>query len=405
MMKSRTSRRSAFTLIELLVVIAIIALLMALLLPAIQKVREAANKMLCGNNIRQIGIASHNYHGDYGRLPPGQLAQLTVTGSPYTIYTGTLNVQHIGVLTMLLPYMEQQLLYNQMQTTTPTYPLGGGGSAGQPGFDFGLRTASAPWWTNSVDLTIASSRFKMFTCPSDDVNNPLRARLAPAALYSTLSGGSPPGVIRSIGAGGTPLSGAPPAVTALQGNIMPGTTGNALGRTNYTGVASGGWPNSLVAFDAQYTGIMANRTDLSLGQISVQDGTSNTLMFGEGLGGVGAGNRDTAWSWMGVGSLPTLYGLARSTVPYPGEGTPASTAPGWSSWKHFSSRHATVVQFCFGDGSVRGLRFQPATWVDPTTAPQGAVVSGNYYGQAWQILAQLAGRKDGINNDVTLIVD
>jgi prepilin-type N-terminal cleavage/methylation domain-containing protein/prepilin-type processing-associated H-X9-DG protein len=99
-------RRRAFTLIELLVVIAIIGLLMALLLPAIQRVREASNRMRCGNNLKQIGIALHNYHNDYDKLPPGGIQDVPPYGTNPTGWGSSWIV-------FLLPYVEQQTLYQR----------------------------------------------------------------------------------------------------------------------------------------------------------------------------------------------------------------------------------------------------------------------------------------------------
>jgi prepilin-type N-terminal cleavage/methylation domain-containing protein/prepilin-type processing-associated H-X9-DG protein len=100
------SGRDAFTLIELLVVIAIIAVLIGLLLPAVQKVREAANRMNCTNNLKNIGLALHNFESDCGKFPPGAVI------GPFPEAGVTTKARH-GVFPFLLSYLELQPLYNQ----------------------------------------------------------------------------------------------------------------------------------------------------------------------------------------------------------------------------------------------------------------------------------------------------
>lgn len=109
-----TRKRQAFTLIELLVVIAIIAVLVGLLLPAVQKVREAANRMKCANNLKQLGISLHNYEGTNNRWPP--LYPGTAPGSSVFNYRYTWSV-----LAMLNPFLEQTNIYNAMDLQQPMY--------------------------------------------------------------------------------------------------------------------------------------------------------------------------------------------------------------------------------------------------------------------------------------------
>jgi prepilin-type N-terminal cleavage/methylation domain-containing protein len=195
---SKKSPRSAFTLIELLVVIAIIAVLVALLLPAVQQAREAARRTQCRNNLKQIGLAVHNFESTFRFLPhPGQCDS---TGGAATVYMTQ------STPTLLLPYIDQMPVYNMMNhdltfaamgTAPFSYALGA------------IHPASTGAIYNDANFpnTVAAARtvIQSFICPSTPIGQPTRAPdqygsfdymfIAVSDIEDGMPGQAPPGVI------------------------------------------------------------------------------------------------------------------------------------------------------------------------------------------------------------------
>jgi len=141
-------RRNAFTLIELLVVIAIIAVLIALLVPAVQKVRASAARLQCANNLKQIGLALHNYEGVYKRLPASHWRKVWPVDP-----TNPQGHFRWSCLAQLTPYLEQDGVYRGMDMSVPLY----GGGTVQP--------AVIPFPQNRPALSVI---IPSFLCPSDE---------------------------------------------------------------------------------------------------------------------------------------------------------------------------------------------------------------------------------------------
>ena len=317
--------RPAFTLIELLVVIAIIAILIGLLLPAVQKTREAAARIQCGNNLHQLGVAAHNYAGTVGTLPPGWLGSypnLTNDnpGGPGS-WADYDNVQEVGVLAFLLPYVEQDNTYKLMLQTQPNDYLS-------------VNKIYPPWWSNVNSVAAAQTVIKTYICPSAPTN-------FTSYWYFFTTWGS--GGSGTIGGDYEYVAG---PITDL-GTIVV-QPGQKLGTTNYLGVA--GW---LAGSYPPYVGLFTNRSSVSMPQLTAADGSSNTMMFGEYLGdhypnGDGLsvdGEGPIAATWLATPrrALPLLCGWAAGRCRRPGAcrrtraaaatGTPsaAATPPSASS--------------------------------------------------------------------------
>lgn len=326
--------RRAFTLIELLVVIAIIAILIGLLLPAIQKVREAAARMTCANNMKQLALATLNFEVTFRKLPLGK------HGTDSTNQTLAIGTQ-AGVLVQILPYIEQENLFKGFKPELYT---------------FNSNTGGVSWLNFDAPNTYSLSRtkIKMFLCPSDDpytVEN--------SATSNVICFIDPRGGITGTQVSQFTTSGGIPGLT----NYVPNA--GTLGRFPVL------FPSAILNYYATHEGVFVPNEQFAI--TSITDGTSNTLLFGEYLGNTSNGKRSYSMSWMGASGFPMNYSFNNTLTQM-----------------HFSlnSAHSGVANLVMVDGSVRAVAKNFAT---PTTT---AIILAKGEPR-WAALQAAAGKTDG----------
>jgi type II secretory pathway pseudopilin PulG len=337
-------------------VIAIIAILIGMLLPEVQKVREAAARAQCQNNLKQISLAAHNYESALQTLPPGLVGPATVGF--------TWAAPHHGALTFILPYMEQDNLYRSFTQYTGGVPTvlnnmwtGAVVFVNDPRLPnywpaTGIPPGDAGWWNDTRPISaalpgggneqLARNIVKNFLCPSDNPDDNVTGTFITMYCDAT--------------------------TLTLTGGYMPLPRGN-YGKTNYVPNA-GSIGKGSNQFYGKYYGPFTNRSHEKLANFP--DGTNNTILFGEALGNARTGVRNFSLSWMGMGCMATAWNL-----------------PSNPQWYTFGSKHTGVVQFGMGDGSVQRLRFLDT--------------DSNFFTPAWYNFQRVAGLNDGEVIDYTII--
>ena len=349
--ESAAHLRAGFTLVELLVVIAIIGVLVALLLPAVQAAREAANRSQCQNNLRQLALACHNHGDTYGQLPPGRksLGSL-VGGSIATFRSDPIVLNHHGLL-YVMPFVEQANVKDKFNINAASGNFMANAVFGYP-ISPGT-VLSTPDAIASGNAALAAMELKVLKCPSD--NGQL---LIPAGSVHYSPDGS----------GGT--------IRAVKTNYDFISPDDGLRSYNF-------WSNTTVG--TRYMFGENSKTRLT----DVKDGTSNTLMLGEHtlelFNGV-----TSAWSyagWVSVGIDPV--GSWNVTFPptglnvwnYNNHSSPLNKKPGRrASWYNAASLHPGGVNFAFGDGSVKFIKESiDSGKIAPNGMPQGVTYQASRY--------------------------
>jgi prepilin-type N-terminal cleavage/methylation domain-containing protein/prepilin-type processing-associated H-X9-DG protein len=364
-----------FTLIELLVVIAIIAVLIGLLLPAVQKVREAAARMQCTNNLKQIGLACHNYLDSFGSFPLGGVS------------TSKSDWAHESCLTwraLILPQMEQNNVYNAL--------------------NLGVNPRSDNAYDGGAGFTSWMTVTSTWLCPSDGMNGngllPLGSSANPNGQFTQStpplnpSTGQPATMVSianysgSFGdnyAGG-PLNGGlpwetPPDVVTL----APGTA--RIGYHGYWGT-NRGLPGGFTLGAGQLRGIFDYGTGQVVTMAGITDGTSNTILAGEVLPEKTASNAfyvtngGTAGTTVPINFDSNTFPATDPSCNQKWEG--ASTPMGCrfqATAKGFKSRHPGGVNMLFCDGSVHFLKnsISHPTYCALGSRNGGEVVSSDAY--------------------------